>query len=97
MDHDQLMTEILRVLEIDHQYVRHFREEQEAEIAQVRSVGRKAARELGWKVRTFQTDPEQRGDHMVVVWVMITQSDPDEDARLRERSELLFRNIDWSS
>lgn len=47
MNDEQLMAEMLRALEIDHQYIRHFRADQAAEIALVRSLGRKAARTLG--------------------------------------------------
>lgn len=97
MNDEQLMAEMLRALEIDHQYIRHFRAEQAAEVAMVRSLGRKAARTLGWSVRTFQTRQDGRGDGMVVVGVVITESDPADDARMRERSELLFRNIDWTT
>lgn len=97
MNHEQLLAEMLRALEIDHQYIRHFRAEHAAEIAMVRSLGRKAARTLGRRVRTFQTSPDEREDGVVVAGVVITESDPADDARMRERSELLFRNIDWST
>ena len=93
MTDEQLYSEILRALEIDHQYVAHFDLAQTEPIARTRSLGRKAGRHFGWKVRTFQTDPSARADGLVVVVVAVIESTPAEQTRIEERSEFLIRNM----
>lgn len=95
MSAEQLYGEILRALEIDHQYVAHLESVQTEQIALIRSIGRKAGRHLGWRVRTFQNDPSVRADGLVVVAVVVVESTPAEQARIRERSEFLIRNMKW--
>jgi len=46
---------------------------------------------LGYDVRTFQSDPDKREDGRVVVTVAVTRSTPDEEERIRARSDLLMR------
>jgi hypothetical protein len=60
-------------------------------VAQIRRCGRAAGRRLGYKIRTFATDPEDRDDGRVAVWVVVTASNPDDDERIRERGDLLIR------
>lgn len=92
---EELYGEILRALEIDHQYVTHLEPAEIERIALVRSLGRKAGRQLGWRVRTFQSDPGRREDRKVVVVVAVVESSPEERARIHERSELLIRSMKW--
>lgn len=92
---DELYDEILHALEIDHQYVTQLELDETERIALVRSLGRRAGRHLGWKVRTFQTDPRRREGRKVVVIVAVVESTPEERSRLDERSELLIRNMKW--
>lgn len=93
MRDEQLQDEILRALEIDHQYVAYFEAAQTEQIALVRSLGRKAGRHLGWKIRTSQSTHSTRAGQMVSVVVIVISSTPDEEERLRERGELLIRNM----
>lgn len=92
---EELIQRILLVLEIDHQYVRHVEAWNQDLIAQTRRCGRAAARRLGFGVRTFQSDPGRREDGRVVVIVAVTRSTPDEEERIRERSDLLVREA-WN-
>jgi len=46
-------------------------------------------------VRTFQNDPDKREDGRVVVIVAVIRSNPGEDARIRDRSDLLMREA-WN-
>ncbi len=80
MSDEELYGEILRALEIDHQYVAHFEPTDIEQIARVRSLGRRAGRHFGWKVRTFQTDPGRREDRKVVVIVTVIESTSEERA-----------------
>ena len=59
-------------------------------IARVRGCGRKAGRTLGYKVRTFATDPAQREDGRVAVFVVAIETTEDDQARIAERSQLLI-------
>lgn len=87
----ELIQQMLPILEIDHQYVRHFEPWETELIAQVRRCGRAAARQLGYGVRTHQSDAARRDDGRVVVIVLITRSTPTEEARIRERDDLLMQ------
>jgi len=88
---EALIQEIIPVLEIDHEYVRIVEGWNQDLVAQIRRCGRAAAHRLGYKVRTIATDPVEREDGRVVVWVVITHSNPVEEERLRERGDLLMR------
>lgn len=92
---EELYGDILRALEIDHQYVTHVEPGESERIALLRSLGRKAGRHLGWKVRTVQSDPRRREDRKVVVIVAVVESSPEERARIHERGDLLLRNMNW--
>jgi hypothetical protein len=87
---EELIQRILPVLEIDHQYARQVEAWDKDLISQVRRCSRAAARRLGYGVRTFQSDPDTRGDGRVVVIVVVTRSTPDEEERIRERGDLLI-------
>jgi hypothetical protein len=58
---EELIRRILPVLEIDHQYARQVEAWDQGLISQVRRCSRAAARRLGYGVRTFQSDPDNRG------------------------------------
>lgn len=91
---EELIESIMRVLEIDFQATDVFYPDQTEQIARFRSCGRKAGRRLGWKVRTFQSNPAARSDDRVVVMVVpVAEELPaDEQERLRERGDLLIRH-----
>jgi hypothetical protein len=92
MSHDDdelLVAEIMPVLEIDHEYVRTIEGYSEELAAQIRRCGRTAARRLGYKVRTFASQPEQRQGGRRTVCVVVTESTEQDETRVRERSELL--------
>jgi len=88
---ETLIEQILPVLDIDHQYVRHVEAWDQDLTAQIRRCGRAAARRLGYGVRTFQSDPDKREDGRVVVIVAVIRSTPEEEERIRERGDLLMR------
>ncbi len=91
---DELLTEAISTqLEIDHQYVRHCHEWDEATITRVRRCGRAAGRRLGWKVRTFQSDPDRRADRKIVVIVLVVESTDEDAKRVTERGDLLLAEM----
>ncbi len=90
-DDEALIQEIQPVLELDHQYTRHVEAWNEDLVAQIRRCGRAAGRRLGYKVRTFASDPHDRDDRRIVVWVVVTDSTPDDEDRIREGGELLIQ------
>lgn len=60
-------------------------DEGDPDIKLVRTLGRQAARELGWKVTTYASDPEKRDDRRVNVWVVVTESHPLRDEVIHQR------------
>ena len=87
---EALIQQILPVLELDHQYTRLVEAWNHDLVAQIRRCGRAAGRRLGYKIRTFASDPDRRDDGRLVVWVIVINSNPDDEHRIRERSELLI-------
>lgn len=88
--HDELeafAVELATFLEVDHQYYEDVDQRDHDRIALVRAAGRRAARILGWKVRTLVVDLDSG---MVRVFVVIIESNAEEHARLSERSRLLL-------
>ncbi|MBF9131404.1 hypothetical protein I0C86_20915, partial [Plantactinospora sp. S1510] len=60
----------------------------------IRSAGRKAGRQLGWKILTHQSDPARREDgHVVVIVAVEEHPNPEERQRMKERSRLLFDHM----
>ena len=55
-----------------------------------RRCGRGGRKRLGYKIRTLTSDPQQRDDRRIAVWVVVTRSNPDDEDRILERSELLI-------
>lgn len=90
-EREELAHRIATILEIDGQYVTHADPDDSARIALIRSAGRAAGRILGWKVRTFQTDPEMRDDGKVVVLVAVVEASPEDTTRFEDRADLLIR------
>jgi site-specific recombinase len=84
------VQEILPVLELDHQYTRLVEAWNHELVTQIRRCGREAGKRLGYKIRTLTSDPEQRVDGRVAVWVVVIRSNPDDKDRIRERGELLI-------
>jgi hypothetical protein len=86
---DELTLTIARQLEIDSQYVVHIEAWDTERVAEVRSAGRRAGRLLGWKIRTFQSEPNDDG-RLVVVVMIHEWPDKQMRARLEERARLLM-------
>lgn len=89
-DDEELIQQILPVLDLDHQYSRLVEAWNQDLISQIRRCGRAAGKRLGYKIRTFATGPERREDRRVAVWVIVTDSNPEDEQRIRERGELLI-------
>jgi hypothetical protein len=75
--------------EHDHQYTRHVEAWNDDLVAQIRRCGRAAGRRLGYKIRTFASDP--RDDRRIVVWVVVTASNHDDEDRIHQCGELLVQ------
>ncbi|MGU3500890.1 hypothetical protein ACLBYA_19005 [Mycobacterium sp. C31M] len=88
-----LFEQIVAELKERSQYDCDFNEEDVEEIAKVRGLGRRAGRSLGWKVRTFQTDPAQRTDRRVRVIVAVTESSPLHEQLMDVRHKKAIRKI----
>jgi hypothetical protein len=87
---EALVQEIMPVLELDHQYTRLVEAWNHDLVAQIRRCGRQAGKRLGYKIRTVASDPERRDDARLVVWVVVIDSTPDDEDRIRGRGELLI-------
>ena len=87
---EALIQEMLPVLDLDHQYTRLVEAWNHELVAQIRRCGRQAGKRLGYKIRTLTSDPEQRDDGRLMVWVVVIDSTPEDEDRIRERSELLI-------
>jgi hypothetical protein len=91
---DELGLEIARRLELDWQYIVRVESWDTERIAEIRSAGRKAGRHLGYKITTFQSDPDEEQRVTVIVAVREAPNAADEE-RMRERSLLLMNDF-WS-
>ena len=87
---EALIQEMLPVLDVDHHYTRLVEEWNHEFVAQIRRCGRQAGKRLGYKIRTVATDPDRRDDRRTAVCVLVISSNPDDEERIRERSELLI-------
>ena len=87
---EALIMEMLPVLEVDHQYTRLVEAWNHDRVAQIRRCGRQAGKRLGYKLRTVASDPERRSDGRLMVWVVVIDSTPNDEDRIRERGELLI-------
>lgn len=87
---EALIQEILPVLDLDHQYTRLVEAWNHELVAQIRRCGRQAGKRLGYKIRTFTSDPDRRDDQRIAVWVVVISANPHDEDRIRERSELLI-------
>ena len=88
---------MLAGLEFDHQYTRQVEAWNHDLVAQIRRCGRAAGRRLGYKTRTFASDPHDRDDRRIVVWAVVTGSNPHDEDRIHERGELLIQRLSMSS
>jgi hypothetical protein len=93
-DLDELGVEVARRLEVDWQYIERVEAWNTERIAEVRAAGRKAGRHLGYKIVTFQSDPDDEERVTVIVAVREAPTAEDEE-RMRERSLLLMNDF-WS-
>lgn len=71
-----LVQQITQALRSKSQYDQWFAEFDAEGINRLRALGRRAARDLGWKVRTFATDPDRSEDRGVRVIIAVTESSP---------------------
>lgn len=85
----RLLDQLVGELRGAGQSVRHIEASKVEDIEAFRALGRKAGRQLGWKVRTFQIAP-QRGMRDAIVVVVVTESTAlhQELMRLRGRKAL---------
>jgi len=90
-DDEALIEAMLPVLDLDHQYVRTVESWNDDLTAQVRRCGRAAGRRLGYRVRTAAPNPDSRDGGRRVVVVVVVDSNPEDEDRIRERSDLLLR------
>ncbi len=88
-DDEALIAQMMPVLDIDHQYVRHVEEWNQELVDQIRRCGRAAGRQLGFRIRTCATNPDLREDRRRVVCVVVTASTEEDERRIEERSQLL--------
>jgi hypothetical protein len=78
-------VEIARALEIDGQYVAHVAP-QRAEVIALRLAAREAADLVGQRVRVDSSLPGEARAGRVTVVISVTDLEPDDEARLRERA-----------
>lgn len=86
-----MVRQIAADLRSDGQYIVGIDGDNVEEVKRVRALGRKAGRQLGWKIRTYASDPERRDDHRSVVIVYVDESNPLHEELMRMRSEKRMR------
>lgn len=86
MDDDEIVEAIKDALREKASYVIDWPTEDEGEIDCIRKQGRRAARELGWKVRTFQREFDD-GSGFTQVIVVVTESSPMHEQLMQARIE----------
>jgi hypothetical protein len=91
---DELTLAIARHLEVDWQYVVRVEAWNTERIAEIRSAGRKAGRLLGYKIATFQAEPDEENRVKVIVAVRKAPS-AEEDKRMEDRARMLMDDF-WS-
>lgn len=90
-DSDALLTErIRREFRARRTYEQRMSVTDEEGIKRLRSLGRRAGRELGWKVRTFVIDPVEGGDSAMVILV-VTESNPLHEQLMDTRADKAIR------
>ncbi|KAA1426453.1 hypothetical protein [Nocardioides antri] len=91
-DADEELTRlaIAQALELDHQYLETVPAWDQARVDQLRRIGRSVAREFGWRVRTGTIDLDEE---RLKVWIVIVESTPEDQERIRERGEFLVEQI----
>lgn len=91
---DRMLLERITVaLKASGQWDGDFDEHDREQIAKVRSLGRRAGRNLGWKVRTFETHPDRRDDRIVKVIVVVEESSPIHQELMRIRNDKAIRRV----
>lgn len=88
-----LLDTITEFLREKAQFVQHLEPDDLEGINRIRSLGRRAARNLGWRVRTFASDPARRDDGKVVVIVAVTESSPLHQQLMGIRSDKAIRRM----
>jgi hypothetical protein len=89
-DH-RLLDQIKQALKANAQFAQHLAGGASEDVDKIRSLGRRAGRELGWKVRTFVRRSADRDDHTVRVLVVVEQSSPLHDELIRLRGAKAIR------
>ncbi|WP_394937736.1 hypothetical protein [Psychromicrobium sp. YIM B11713] len=88
-----LLEQIIDGLKFRGQFVRHCDETDTDEVARIRSLGRRAGHNLGWKIITFASDPDRREDRKIVVVVAVEESNPLHEELMRIRGEKTIRKM----
>ena len=88
-----LLQQITAGLKSTSQYLAFFDEDDADGIKRLRSIGRRAGRDLGWKVRTFTTDPRKRDDGRIVVLVVVEESTPLHEQLMKIRGNKLIAKV----
>lgn len=71
-----VLGRIIEALKKEGEYLQAFEADDTDAIERFRALGRRAGRELRWKVRTYATDPRRRRDRRVLVCVVVNESSP---------------------
>ena len=92
-----LLQQITQALRSKSQYDQWFAEFDAEGINRLHALGRRAARDLGWKVRTFATVPDRSEDRGVRVIIVVTESSPLHEDLQRIRGAKAIRRafVDW--
>lgn len=86
-----LLRQITAALRSESQYMAFLDEDDIEGVKRVRSLGRRAGRDLGWKVKTFASDPRKRDDRRIVVIVVVEESTPLHQELMRVRGDKAIR------
>ena len=89
--HAQMVDRIITALRSDGQFIVTLPGDDREKIERLRALGRQAGRRLGWKVRTFASDPDRRTDGASVVIVAVIDSSALHQQLMRVRGEKALR------
>lgn len=89
LDDLRMVEEIKADLKDCRTFERHVPAHDAEGIAHLRSLGRRAGRELGWKVRTLVTDPSEH--ETVLVFVVVVGSNPLHEQLMTMRADKALR------
>lgn len=87
------LQQITDSLKSSSQYEAYFDADDKANIEKARAFGRRAARDLGWKVRTFASDSTASDNGVVRVIVAVIESSPLHEELMRVRADKAIRRV----